>query len=72
MENVNFCPYRTQIKNVQITECSKPVTFTPEVQFNIITLPQNVQYPAPITFSGTATDLELLEACKEKPDDPGM
>jgi hypothetical protein len=66
MENISFCPYRTSINgtwsNVQTTQFSQPLTFQGAVQ--------TTQHTAPVTFTGTSKDLELLEACKEKPEDP--
>ena len=58
MANIQFCPYRTQ------------VTYDPSsiqtTQFEV----QTSKFEDPVTFTGTAKDLELLEACKEGVDRP--
>ena len=65
MESVTYCPYRTQVNwsTIQTTQLTAPLTFTGTVQVTQLT--------APVTFTGTSQDVELLEACKEKPDGPG-
>lgn len=60
-QNVLFCPYRTSVNwaNVQTTHFSEVVTFKGEVQVTKLT--------APLTFTGTPSDVELLESCKLDP-----
>ena len=59
--HVSFCPYRISINPqwtaVQVTEHAEPLTFSRKPQFT--------KYTAPVTFTGTAKDLELLDACKK-------
>lgn len=59
MENVSFCPYRTGVNwaTVQTTQYSEPVTFSGQVQVQ--------QLGPPATFTGTPSDVELLESIKE-------
>jgi len=59
MEHVSYCPYRTQINydwsGVQTTQREEPVNDWQPVQ--------TTKFSAPITFTGTAKDLGLLDAC---------
>jgi hypothetical protein len=80
MENIAYCPYRVNINgkwtNVQTTQFTPPVTFSGSLQTSQLTALQTTQltalqttqFTAPMTFTGTAKDLDLLEACREKPE----
>jgi len=65
MASIQFCPYRTQVtydpSAIQTTEFEVQTT-----QFDL----QTTKYEDPVTFTGTASDLELLEACKTGSDPP--
>ena len=61
LSQISFCPHRASINStwsaVQVTEHAKPLTVNRD--------PQYTKHTAPVTFTGTAKDLELLEACNE-------
>jgi hypothetical protein len=65
MPDISFCPYRTQVtydpSAVQTTQFEVQTT-----QFDL----QTTKYEEPVTFTGTSSDLELLEACKSGSEQP--
>ncbi len=65
MENIQFCPYRIQVTS----DPSTIATTEFEVQTTRFDL-QTAKYEDPVTFTGTAKDLELLEACKADSNPP--
>lgn len=64
---VSFCPHRLNIStspwtSIQTTELEAPATFKGDGV-------AVTRFTAPVTFTGTMKDLDLLEACRETQED---